>query len=936
MNNNGKRARGTTIRGKFYRHLIALFAVMLISTAWFLWDSQLTLVNTLMERQASDLAQSYFDSINTLMLTGGMSKREIARNKVLAREEVMDARIVRGPGIIDAFGTGAGHAAVRDALDERALAGETIRQIRREREGRVLTVLLPMQALSDYRGTNCLTCHMVTEGEILGAVRVDLSLREMDATVARSLWSNVAINSAFIVGGLVIIGWLLSRIVTRPLGALTRMMRAVAEGNVTLDKRIDLESGDEIGALAGYFNQAMGKFSVILDETRKQHLSAQRLKTALDSVSTNVMVADHEYNIIYLNSAGQRMFRNAQADLRVRIPGFDAERLVGCNIDEFHTHPERQRRMLGTLTETHSTQMEVGKRTFRIVANPIIDQDGVRLGTAVEWEDLTQELKARDEEHRRLDAERQLAAENLRIRTALDNVSSSVMMADADNRIVYMNKTVRELFANAESDLRQALGVFDATQLMGANIDDFHRNPAQQRAMLAKLEARMESEISVGSRTLRIIVNPVFDERGARLGTAVEWVDRTAEVAIEREVDGLVEAARMGDLSRRVDLNGKQGFFHQLSAGFNALLDELSSVFSDLADVLGRLVEGDLQTHMHGDYAGAFGKVRDDVNRTVDRLGLIVGKLRDSAEQVGNGSQEISEGNTSLSSRTEAQASSLQETASAMEELTSTVRHNADNAQQADRLATSARELAERGGEVVGNAIAAMDQIDHSSSKIAEIIGVIDEIAFQTNLLALNASVEAARAGEQGRGFAVVATEVRNLAGRSATAAKEIKELIRDSGEKVKVGAELVHESGACLEEIVTGVEKVGDIVAQIAAASAQQASGIDQVNQAITAMDAVTQQNAALAEETSAASASMSQSAVQMRELIEFFQVPGMGAAATPQSTFGLGNGRPATLSGRQPSAFAQPLATPAPSRRPRSYIAGGDTEDDAEWEEF
>jgi len=209
-----------------------------------------------------------------------------------------------------------------------------------------------------------------------------------------------------------------------------------------------------------------------------------------------------------------------------------------------------------------------------------------------------------------------------------------------------------------------------------------------------------------------------------------------------------------------------------------------------------------------------------------------------------------------------------------MEELTSTVRNNADNAQQANQVATSARELAEKGGEVVGRAVMAMDQINTSSNKIAEIIGVIDEIAFQTNLLALNASVEAARAGEQGRGFAVVATEVRNLASRSADAAKEIKELIGDSVEKVHAGATLVNESGETLSDIVDGVKKVGDIVAEIAAASVEQASGIDQVNQAVTTMDEMTQQNAALAEQTSAASVSLYEKAQSMEQSIAFFTV--------------------------------------------------------------
>jgi methyl-accepting chemotaxis protein len=272
------------------------------------------------------------------------------------------------------------------------------------------------------------------------------------------------------------------------------------------------------------------------------------------------------------------------------------------------------------------------------------------------------------------------------------------------------------------------------------------------------------------------------------------------------------------------------------------------------------------------DYEGVFGKVKTDVNATIQRLQETVGQIRESSDVIASTAGEVVTGNENLSSRTEQQASSLQETASSMEELTGIVRNNADNAQQANRMAGETRMLADKSGTVVQDAVQAMEAINGSSIKIAEIIGVIDEIAFQTNLLALNASVEAARAGEQGRGFAVVATEVRNLAQRSATAAKEIKELIQDSVGKVQMGSKLVVESGNTLEEIVGSVKKVGDIIADIAAASAEQSSGIDQVNKAVMQMDQMTQQNAALAEQASAASVSMREQAQEMSRQIAFF----------------------------------------------------------------
>jgi methyl-accepting chemotaxis protein len=248
---------------------------------------------------------------------------------------------------------------------------------------------------------------------------------------------------------------------------------------------------------------------------------------------------------------------------------------------------------------------------------------------------------------------------------------------------------------------------------------------------------------------------------------------------------------------------------------------------------------------------------------------------------VRTGADEISRGNLDLSQRTEEQASSLEETAASMEQMTSMVKSNADNAAQANQLAAAAREQAERGGKVVSSAVAAMREINVASKKIADIIGVIDDIAFQTNLLALNAAVEAARAGEQGRGFAVVASEVRNLASRSAGAAKEIKILIQDSVAKVSDGTRLVDDSGKALGEIVTGVKKVTDVMAEIAASSMEQAAGIEQVNKAVTSMDSVTQQNAALVEQASAAAHTLTEQAANLTELIARYRLDKDAVAA-------------------------------------------------------
>ncbi len=530
---------------------------------------------------------------------------------------------------------------------------------------------------------------------------------------------------------------------------------------------------------------------------------------------------------------------------------------------------------------------------------------------------------------------REQSAENLRIKQALDNVQSCVMVANNNLNIIYMNDTVKAMFMNAEADIRKQLPTFDASQLLGANIDQFHKKPEHQRGMLAKLDSTFSSELVIGGRHMNIVANPVKNDKGERIGIVVEWLDRTHEVKIEQEIASIVEGVKSGHLSQRIEMADKEGFFETLSSGINEFADVIETVFGEISTTMQDLEKGDLSHRITSDYQGVYLDCKNSINGSFDRLGGIVSQINDSAGFINNSSQEISSGNNNLSQRAEQQAANLQETAASMEQLTSTVKNNAENAQQANQLANNAKDLAEKGSGIVSSAVSAMQEINDSSNKIADIIGVIDEIAFQTNLLALNASVEAARAGDQGRGFSVVATEVRNLAQRSATAARESKELIQTSVQKVKSGTEFVNETGVALNEIVSGAKKVGDIVAEIAAASAQQSAGIEQVNHAVSQMDEITQQNAALAEQTSAASLTMSEQSDSMVDLLTFFSIGQHANAASATVT----QTQAAPPAPAKPVSSSRPPLENAPQKTPvmESAESGFSSSlDDDEWEEF
>ncbi len=636
-------------------------------------------------------------------------------------------------------------------------------------------------------------------------------------------------------------------------------------GNFNAD--MNLRQGDDSSIVAN-LKAMVNVLKLRMQESERTARETLRIKIALDNVNTNVMIADSDRKIIYMNKSIHAMLQNAEQDVRKVLPNFTVANLLGSNIDQFHKNPAHQHQLLANFTQNHRAQISVGARTFALSANPVIDEQGQRLGSVVEWADITEQLAAKA-------AADKIAAENLRIKIALDGCATNVMIADNERNIIYANESVRKMLANAESDLRKALPNFSAANLIGSNIDQFHKNPAHQRDLLASFTTNFRTQISVGGRTFALSANPVINTQGERLGSVVEWNDRTAEVAVEKEVAHIVENAVAGNFSTRIDETSKTGFFAKLSADINRLLSVSEDGLNEVLRILAGMAHGDLTQTIEKDYQGIFGELKDSSNATIEKLAEIVSDVMISADALANASEQVSATSQALSQAASEQAAGVEETSASVEQMAAGINQNAENAKVTDGIAEKASKQAIEGGEAVKETVGAMKEI-------ASRIGIIDDIAYQTNMLALNAAIEAARAGEHGKGFAVVAAEVRKLAERSQVAAKEIGDLASGS-------VKTAERAGSLIEEIVPSIGRTSDLVQEIAAASQEQSVGASQINTAMNQMNQITQQNASSSEELAATAEEMTSQAEQLMSLIGFFQLENTtkkSAAKTPTST--------------------------------------------------
>lgn len=483
--------------------------------------------------------------------------------------------------------------------------------------------------------------------------------------------------------------------------------------------------------------------------------------------------------------------------------------------------------------------------------------------------------------------------------TAMDAASTNIMVADSNFTIQSVNRSLSEMFKHHEATIKKVLPHFDASKIVGSNMDIFHKNPSHQRQMLASLTQPWTGELSVAGLTLRLTAVPII-HNGHKLGYVVEWFDRTGEIFVEEQINKTVTEAMQGILHRQIDHSHVTGFYKESAEKINQLMQLLERVMGSFSHAVGELAFSRINGDMKGNYQGAFSATQNAINLAFRNLNETIGQAQYSSHEVNSAMQQLSDGVNHFSDQTQSQAAAIEQTAAAMTQILSTVNSNADNVRHAQTLAEGVNQRLEGGNSVMAQALQAMQRIHESGTKIGDIVTLIDAIAFQTNLLALNAAVEAARAGEHGRGFAVVASEVRALAQKSADAANDIKQLISQSVAQISEGTKLVEQTSGALVDIRDSVHEMSEVVYQITSASHEQEKGIDEVNKAIAVMDGVAQQSAALVEETAASAVHVASQMKNLNAMVQLFQLSDEGKRVSQQGRTLLADMKQAHLNWR------------------------------------
>jgi len=656
-------------------------------------------------------------------------------------------------------------------------------------------------------------------------------------------------------------------------------------------------------ALGDAVERVRGNSRNLVEDQRRVLEDASRYKLALDRSHSCVQIADTDLNIIYMNDSMQKMFAAAEAEIRTAIPTFDRHRVMGANIDISHKNPAHQRSMIHALTSTFSARINVGGRLFNLVTNPIVDEQGKRLGTVVEWVDRTAESRAEAQViavveaagngdfSRRVDTA-DIPANLLPLATGLNELVSTtgrVIEAASAELVDLANgrldaggeASYQGTFAEMQgamsrvrttlSDLIADMNHMSAEHERG-DIDvviDVQRFEGAYRTMASGVNEMVGAHIAVKKQAMAVVKSfgegdfdasmPQLPGKKAFINDIIENVRKNLRALIE-DANGLAAAAVAGDLQARADAGRHQGDFRRIIDGINATLEAIVTPINEVKRVFDDMAKGDFNQAVVGQYRGEFDALKRTVNDTIAKVADSIAAARRSADMIASAAEEVSATAQSLSQASSEQAASVEESSAAIEQMSTSIDQNSENARMTDGMASKAADDAQSGGRAVNETVQAMRQI-------AEKISIIDDIAYQTNLLALNAAIEAARAGEHGRGFAVVANEVRKLAERSQVAAAEIGSVAGSS-------VALAEQAGELLNAMVPAIRKTSDLVQEIAAASSEQSVGAGQINSAVAELNKATQQNASASEQLAATAEEMSSQAQHLQQVMSFFRV--------------------------------------------------------------